>query len=109
MPKIHDGILEQLLTVSIDYKDNRCVSEQDLRLYVWFHEHLFSEILNLGGLERGYTFRQRDERCLLVYKATFEGVHQVVFITSTHPVSCIRILFKQFYGDRLKWVPDKYA
>lgn len=109
MPKIHKGVLAQLQTVADDYKDQRCVSEQDLRLYVWFHEHLFNEILNVGGMERGYTFRQRGDVTLLVYKATFDGVHQVVFLTDRSPVRCMRSLCKRFYAGTLRWVPDKFA
>lgn len=109
MPELAEVLLERLRSIDKTYVDQRYISEQDMRLYVWFHEHLYDEILNLGGEERGYSFRQQGLNCLLVYKATFAGVRQVVFCTSTNPVSCIRSFFKRFYADTLKWVPDKYA
>lgn len=109
MPKFPEAVLERLRSIDHTYVDQRYISEQDIRLYVWFHEHLFNEILNVGGQERGYTFRQRGETCLLIYKATFEGVHQVVFLTASTPIGCIRILFRQFYAEKLRWVSDKYA
>lgn len=109
MPTIHAQYLERLRSIDSTYKDQRYISEQDMRLYVWFHEMLFNEILNSGGLERGYTFRQRGEQCLLIYKATFDGIPQVVFLTSGRPIDCIRILFRQFYAETLKWVNDKYV
>ncbi len=109
MPTIHDGILTQLRTIDSKYVDQRAVSEQDLRLYVWFHEYLFNEILELGGLERGYTFRQKAETCLLIYKATFDNIPQVVFLTARTPVGCIRILCRQFYAETLRWTKDKYG
>lgn len=108
MKALSKVLLERLRSVTLDLTDQRYVSEQEVRLYVWFHEMLFDEIINLGGAERGYVFRQRGETCLLVYKATFDGIPQVVFVTGGNPVDCIRILFRQFYGETLKWVKDKY-
>lgn len=109
MPSIHKGILKQLRTIDAKYVDQRAVSEQDLRLYVWFHEYLYNEILDLGGQERGYTFRERGDTCLLIYKATFDDIPQVVFVTSQTPVGCMRIFCRQFYADKLRWTNDKYG
>lgn len=109
MPVIHPKRLERLQQITDQYTDTAGATEEELRLYVWFHRCLYSEILDAGGQERGYTFRQKEEMCLLVYKATFDGTPQVVFVSGRVPLDCIRSLCSQFYGGRLKWVVDKYA
>lgn len=109
MREMHPKVLERLRTITSKYNDSREASEQELRLYHWFHTYLFDEMLEIGGEERGYVFRQSHDGILLVYKATFAGVPQVVFITGRTPVDCMRIICRQFYQETLKWVPDKYA
>lgn len=109
MPAIGKGLLERLKLIDNAYGDCRYHPEQELRLYVWFHEHLFSELSQIGGVETGYVFRQRGELTLLVYKAKFDGTQRVVFVTASTPVLCMKILCRKFYADELKWVDDKYA
>ncbi len=101
--------MERLRNITLGMEDTRYCTEQDLRLYVWFHEILYNEILELGGLERGYTFRQRNDMCLLVYKVTFDGIPQVVFLTDHTPVRCIATLFRKLHGGNIKWVKDKFG
>lgn len=109
MPSLPDVYLERLRSIDKTYVDQRYISEQDLRLLVWFHNQLYNEMLKVGRLERRYSFRQRDQTCLLVYSVTWEDIPQVVFITSDTPIGCIRTLFRKFYAETLKWVRDKYA
>lgn len=109
MPELNDGVLKRLRQLDGKFRDNDFYPEQELRLYVWLHEHLFDEIVKIGGVETGYVFRQRGDMCLLVYKAKFDGVQRVVFLTAPTPVRCIKSLCRKFYADQLKWVDDKFA
>lgn len=109
MPEIPEVWQTRLRKITDEYKDSEGVSAQEQRLYVWFHDCLFNEVISLGGVERGYTFRQSHRGTLLVYKATFDGAQQVVFITAHDPIRCIQIFCKRFYADELVWVADKYA
>lgn len=108
MPDIPEVWVKRLQEITDCYKDTQYITAQEQRLYVWFHDCLFNEIVSLGGMERGYTFRQSHRGTMLIYKATFEGVHQVVFVTAHDPARCIQIFCKKFYAETLDWVTDKY-
>ncbi len=109
MPEIPDVWVTRLQQITDEYKTSEGVTAQEQRLYVWFHDCLFNEIGRLGGVERGYTFRQSSRGTMLIYKATFEEVHQVVFVTAHDPIRCIQIFCRKFYAETLDWVTDKYA
>lgn len=109
MPQIHPGILQQLELIDPSDADSWPARTQQLRLYVWFHELLYNEVLDLGGEEKAYTFRQMDDYVLLVYKASFDGIQQVVFTSGPTPSHCMRSLCKRFYAGTLAWKKDKYA
>ena len=102
-------VLARLREVTGTFADSAGATAQGLRLYVWFHEVLADEILDAGGVETGCVFRQKGYMTLLVYKATFDGVRRVVFVTARTPLCCIQILCRQFYSETLRWVDDKYA
>lgn len=106
--QLKDNVLQRILAIKNDYADTLEATSQELRLYHWFHTYLCQEILNIGGVETGYVFRQSDRGTLLVYKATFEDVRRVVFVSASTPVECMRIFCRQYYDDQLKWVKDKY-
>ena len=109
MKDLNPNVRARLQEITGSFKDSHGAMEQELRLYVWFHVYLFDEIITIGGEETGYVFRQKGEQTLLVYKATFDDVRRVVFVTGASPVECMRSMCRQFYGGTLKWVNDKYG
>jgi len=106
---IHPKLQERLMLIEGKYEDTWAATAQELRLYVWLHEFFAQELLEVGGEEVSWVFRRRGDMTLLVYKAQFDGIQRVVFITARTPTRCIKSLCRQFYNDQLKWVPDKYA
>lgn len=108
MSKLNPRVVARLQEITDEYKTSTGVTAQELRLYVWFHECLYNEILDLGGEETGYVFRHSYRGVLLVYKATFDGVRRVVFITAHTPVQCMQIFCRQLYEGQLDWVKDKF-
>ena len=101
-------IVEYLRTIDLTYRDQRILSEQELRSLVWFFlygENVFSQV---GRSWAGAVFRQREQGCLLVVKSRLGDVPQVVFLTARTPVDCVRVFCRKWHSDSLQWVEDQY-
>lgn len=104
-----EKIIEYLRTIDQSYRDQRIVSETELRALVWFFEYGQNVFSQVGRDWVGCTFRQKETTCLLVVKARLNGTQEVVFVTDRTPIGCVRTFCKKWHADTLRWVPDQYA
>lgn len=109
MPSIPDPVRERLeeLISALHEPDNPFASE--LKVMYWFHMYAWEQVSELGGEEVGYTFRQKADQCLMVYKARFDGKQKVVFTTAQNASLCMRSFCRRLFANTLEWKDDKYA
>ena len=96
-----ENILEPWTDYRLFHKDELAA----LALYLIYGENVLSQ---LGGSWDGCTIRQRDTQCLLVTKATFDGLPYVAFCSDRTPSRCVRSFVKQLSAGTVKWSRDKY-
>ena len=103
------AIIEYLRSIDAEYKDQRVITEQELRSLVWLFLYGTNVFSQLGRDWRGVSFRQSDETCSMVVRSGFGGVLDVAFVTGRTPIDCVRIFCRKWHNDTLAWYPDKYA
>lgn len=102
-------ILEYLKTIDAGMKDQRVVTETELRALVWFFEYGLNVFSQLGRSWRGCSFRQGETTCSFVVRSGIGDTQDVAFITGRNPMDCVLIFCKKWHNDTLAWYPDRYA
>ena len=107
--EIHPKVLEYLSTINLASMDHRLDFNKDAKVCYWFHTFMYDDLLKQGRDLTGYVFRQRDQQCLMVVKATCDGTQEVVFCTERDPIRCMYVFCRKLYAETLVWRVDKYA
>lgn len=91
------------------WKDNRSITSAEVDVLLRFFYHAYADEVKTGATLRGFSFRLKEDDCLLVVKVTRDGVPEVVFVSSSSPMGCMRKWLRMIDSGDIKYLPDRYA
>jgi hypothetical protein len=91
-----------------DWKDSRVVDAEWVDAQIWFWQHLYADLVEIGGDLVGVSFSARYREWLMVLKVLVDDVRLVGFVTSKNPTRCMQKARDLLRDNQMKWYRDKY-
>lgn len=105
---MNSPFLEHFEQALEQWQDERVLSREDIR--VWFRFHMY--LVNLseadGWTYDGHSLRMGEPMCLLVVRATFDGVAHVAFSSGRTPTGSMRAFLRKMEEGWLEWQVDRF-
>jgi hypothetical protein len=94
--------LEQLLSSAPKAKE-------ELVAALWLLGWAFDELSRVNVMLRGFSFKLSQQGTLLTLRVVIADNPVVAFVSGVHPLDCVRIAYRLWSSDGLRWSPDRFA
>lgn len=106
--ELQEHFLELIRTVTADFKDTRVYAEKHLRSTVFFLDYLMMNATQSELDFTGCNIRPVWKGFRMTVKVVRDGTPLVAFVTERTPMGCMLTFCRMWFGERVKWVDDKY-